>query len=422
MPTDPPAPPLSIEAAWLEIARLDTDLATVFRRTCEIAADTLSVDRVGIWLLVEHATALRCANLFERTRREHSEGATIRVNDFPDYFAALRVMRAVPVEVADADPRTSKLYNAYLKPLGIESLLDAPLLLNGGMVGVVCHEHRGGPRLWTTEEKNFAGTVADLIALKMKAAETTDLRAALRTQEVKLAAQQQTEATARLAVGVAHDFRNLLTVIVGGAAVIADRPDVPADVAEIARQIVSAAGKGSNLVRELLDFGKADAATPKVIDPVATAGRFLPVLSAVVGRNHSLAYDKPKSVGRVLFDPTHLDRILLNLVTNAKDAMPDGGPITVRIAGEVTAENVRDTVKPYVLLEVADAGGGIDMATRARLFEPFFTTKPKASGLGLATVKRMAEAAGGFVRVESAVGTGTAVRVYLPRVAGETAA
>jgi two-component system cell cycle sensor histidine kinase/response regulator CckA len=424
--TDAPCPPTPrpFEQARLEIARLGTPaeplhLPDVFRRVCEISAAAMTVERVGIWLLVEHGTALRCASLYERSTCEHTHGVTLRVADFPKYFAALRDRRAVPIEMAASDPRAAELYDPYLKPLGIGSLLDAPVLLAGEVVGVVCHEYVGAAREWTTEERDFAGSVADLVALKMKGAELTELRAALRTHEARLFAYDKADALAHLAVGVAHDFRNLLTVMGGGADLIAAHPAAPPQVVGWAKEVGAAAERGAVLVRELLEFGRANGAAPRVVDPAAVVEKFAPVLRAVLGSRYQLELTRADKVGKALVDPNHLDRVLLNLVTNAKDAMPGGGTVRVRVAPVTTAEADEGPDEPYVLVEVRDAGGGIDDATRERLFEPFFTTKPKGTGMGLAIVKQVVDAAGGFIRVESAAGTGTAILVYLPRVTGE---
>ena len=140
-----------------EIARLTpgatVTLADVFRRTCELSADALDVDRVGVWLLADGGRALRCASLYERPKREHSEGVTLRVADFPTYFAALGQLSAIPAAVASNDPLTAELAAAYLIPLGITSMLDAPIAVDGTVDGVVCHEHTGEPRDWSTDER-----------------------------------------------------------------------------------------------------------------------------------------------------------------------------------------------------------------------------------------------------------------------------
>src|SRR5262245_42914015 len=128
------------ELARLEMARLvvqvDQPLPMIFRRLCEIAAETLQVERVGIWLLTADQQALRCANLYERSRREHSEGVTLQVGEFPEYFRAIEARRALPSEFAQTDPRTAELRDAYLLPLNISSMLDSPVLKEGEMIGV----------------------------------------------------------------------------------------------------------------------------------------------------------------------------------------------------------------------------------------------------------------------------------------------
>jgi signal transduction histidine kinase len=422
--TDPsqlPAPSRVTEIARLELAQLDPTepLGAVFRRACELSADALGVERAGVWLFIDNDTALRCAHLFERSKGEHSAGAILRVADFPTYFAALTTRKAVPAEVAAAEPWTAELVEPYLRPLGIGSVLAAGIFAEGKLVGVVCHEHVGPPREWTTEDRDFAGSVADLIALRVQSAEARDRRAAFLTQEDRAAAQDKTAALERLAAGVAHDFRNLLTVCAGCGELIADRADVPADVRHQARAIAEAAARGTALARELLDFARPAVAPPCVLDLPATTGEFLPVLTAAVGPRHQVRFARPPALGHVFVEKAQYTRLLLNLVLNARDAMPDGGPIDVRLS-PVKLTGEAGYRGRFVLLEVTDAGAGIDEEVRARIFEPFFTTKTRGTGLGLAVVRQVVDRVGGLIRVESAPGAGTTFRVFFPRVGAST--
>ncbi|HUR55600.1 MAG TPA: ATP-binding protein [Gemmataceae bacterium] len=421
-PTNDPLRPF--ESARLTIARLsvhdDQPLPGVFRRVCEIAADTLDVERVGIWLMTNDGKALRCANLYQRSRGGHSEGVTFQIADFPEYFRSVGGRRALATEMVQSDPRTAELRDAYLVPLGITSLLNAPLLRNGEMVGMVCHEHVGPPREWTTEDRDFAMSVADLVAAKIKAAELNLARTALRHQAEHLAEADRLETVGRLAAGVAHDFKNLLTVVMGNAGLIARKPGLPADVVHKARQIIDAAERGSSLVRELLDFGREPSGAPRVLSVPDVAGAFVPMLQAAVGPDCPLAFTRDGAAGKVLIDRANLERVLLNLVLNARDATPVGGPIRVHVTTEVTAED-EEPPGMFVRIDVTDSGTGISDADRAHIFDPFFTTKPpgKGNGLGLAVVRRVVERTGGFVRVESTPGRGTTFRLFLPRVTGE---
>jgi signal transduction histidine kinase len=394
-------------------------LPSVLRRLCEISADTLGVERVGVWLLAAGRGALRCVNLFERSRREHSEGVTLHVADFPGYFREVGGRRVLPVEMAQTDPRTAELRAAYLVPLGISSMLDAPVLLRGEVAGVVCHEQVGPAREWTTEDRDFAMSVADAVAAKMKAAELLIATSALRHRAELVPAGDRLEAVGRVAAEVAHEFRNLLTVVLGNADLIAARPDLPPDVAARAAQIAGAAEHGAHLVRDLLDFGRPPNGAPVVLVLADAVERFVPFLRTAAGAAHPVALTRGPDGGRVLIDRANLERALLNLVLNARDAMPGGGPVGLHVAGEQAAED-GGPAGAYVRVDVSDAGPGIPPADRERVFEPFVTTKPrgKGTGLGLAVVRRVVDRAGGFIRVDSEVGRGTTVRLYFPRVTG----
>jgi two-component system, cell cycle sensor histidine kinase and response regulator CckA len=412
-----PEPRRRTESARLELAKLpaDTPLAHAFARACELAADAIGVARVGVWLFVDDRLALRCATLFERDRREHSTGAILRVADFPTYFSSLVIRKAVPAEVAAADPRTAELNAAYLQPLGISSMLDAGLFIGGDLIGVVCHEHVGPPREWTTEDRDFAGSIADLLAVRIQSAEAADLRAVLRTTESRMTMLEKAEALEQLAAGLAHDFRNLLTVVVAGGDLLSRRADLNDDAKDIVAAMLEAARKGVNLSNELTEFSKPSNRPPAVLDLAEVTGEFLGVLKAAVGPAHPIEFTRPPALGKVLTDRGQFTRVLLNLTVNAKDALPQGGPIRVQLS-PVRVGGQTGPPGHYVMLEVADRGSGMDEVTKKKAFDPFFTTKEKGTGVGLAVVRRVADRAGGFVRIASEPGKGTAIRVFFPRV------
>lgn len=166
-PACPAEPQRTADLARLDLTRLRIEdgvrLETVFERVTETAADILNVERVGVRLMVDQRRALRCVDLFDRSKKSHSSGVTLQVKDFPEYFSVLERRKTLPAEVALTNPRTFGLTDAYLAPLGITSMLDASIFIGGEVVGVLCHEHTGPLREWTTEERDFAGSMADLM-------------------------------------------------------------------------------------------------------------------------------------------------------------------------------------------------------------------------------------------------------------------
>jgi two-component system, cell cycle sensor histidine kinase and response regulator CckA len=231
---------------------------------------------------------------------------------------------------------------------------------------------------------------------------------------------QKMEAIGRLAGGVAHDFNNLLTVIMSYADLL--RTDLPvnargrADVEEICKAAEGAAG----LARQLLAFSRRQVLQPQLLDLNLVVTNTERLLRRLIGEDITLGTVLAPEPSPVHADPGQLEQVIMNLGVNARDAMPEGGRLTIETAGvalvpEGPAGDPSHT-GPYVVLSVSDTGVGMDEDTRARIFEPFFTTKGpgKGTGLGLATVYGIVEQSGGFIRVSSEVGLGTIFRVYLP--------
>jgi two-component system, cell cycle sensor histidine kinase and response regulator CckA len=247
--------------------------------------------------------------------------------------------------------------------------------------------------------------------------------------EDQLRQAQKMEAIGRLAGGVAHDFNNLLTAINGYADIlVADMtPDEPrrADVEEIRK----AGDRAAALTRQLIAFSRRQVLQPVVIDLNDVVAGIVPMLRRLVGEQIELRVSPAADLGHVRADPPQLEQVLLNLVVNARDAMPAGGALTIETANVELDEQyvqVHATVVagPYVMLAVTDTGSGMDAVTMAHLFEPFFTTKPsgQGTGLGLATVYGIVVQSGGHVAASSEPGHGAVFRIYLPRVTAEVEA
>ena len=218
---------------------------------------------------------------------------------------------------------------------------------------------------------------------------------------------QKVEAVGSMAGGIAHDFNNLLGAIMGYASMARDSVAPTESVAEDLRQILNAAERAAALTRRLLAISKHQSAEPRVVDVARAISELAPLLSRLLGERWQLGTELGKAC-RIEVDPTHLEQILLNLVVNARDAMPRGGEI--RIASELVVYEKLD----WVSVSVIDAGVGMPEEIQRRALEPFFTTKgDRGTGLGLATVSSIVTAYGGHVRIQSKQGQGTTVSVLL---------
>ena len=247
---------------------------------------------------------------------------------------------------------------------------------------------------------------------------------ALRQSEAQLRQVQKMEAVGRLAGGVAHDFNNLLTVITGRTELLLLR--LPADDPrrrdlELVRKT---ADRAASLTQQLLAFSRKQMLQPRVLDLNGVVAGMAQMLKPLIGETIDLVTLPDPTLGRVKADPAQIEQIILNLVVNARDAMPQGGRLTIdtsnlELDDAFVAAHAGSSAGPHAMLCVRDTGTGMDPEVQSHLFEPFFTTKGvgKGTGLGLATVYGIVKQHGGYIRIESAAGAGTAVRIYLPRVA-----
>ena len=249
-----------------------------------------------------------------------------------------------------------------------------------------------------------------------------------RRLEAQLRQSQKMEAIGTLAGGVAHDFNNLLTSIIGYSDFLLGSLDPLSPAHEDATTIKRMAERAADLTRQLLAFSRRQIMRPQVVNLNTAITNLLRMLKRVVSEDIELVTDLAPDLGNVRVDPGQLEQVLMNLIVNAREAMPHGGRLVIATANatltEEDAERYAEVMPgPYVRLTISDTGVGMDAETLSRIFDPFFTTKERGTGLGLATVYGIVKQSGGHITVESEPGRGATFHVYLPLTeAAETVA
>jgi two-component system, cell cycle sensor histidine kinase and response regulator CckA len=289
--------------------------------------------------------------------------------------------------------------------------------------GTVQYRMRHKDGSWHTIESgasailNQQGKVEKFVVVNRDVSEQRQL-------EEKFRQAQKMEAVGRLSGGVAHDFNNLLGVIIGYAEFLQESLDPENSLRSSVDEILKAGKRAASLTRQLLAFSRQQVLDPKVLDLNVVVLDMDKMLRRLIGEDIELSTVLGPDLGRLKADQSQLEQVLLNLVVNARDAMPQGGKLLIDTQNMVMDEAfVRRypypvQAGPYVCLTVTDSGIGMDADTKARAFEPFFTTKEKGkgTGLGLSTVYGVVKQSGGYIDIYSAPGAGTTFKIYLPRV------
>src|SRR6476646_2633611 len=236
--------------------------------------------------------------------------------------------------------------------------------------------------------------------------------------EEQLRDSQKMEAVGRLAGGVAHDFNNILGIISGHAELLESSASSQVERGR-AEKIISATEKAASLTRQLLAFGRKQVMSLKLLDLAAVLEGLSSMVDCLMGAEVQISIHASKNLGLVRADQGQLEQVILNLTTNAREAMPEGGTLTVSINKHLSSiDHPELPPGEYACLSIADTGAGMSQDVQSRIFEPFFTTKKTGSGLGLSTVYGIVKQSGGYIRVKSAPNQGTTFSICLPKVSG----
>jgi len=302
------------------------------------------------------------------------------------------------------NPEDRERYRRFIESYGFVSGFEVPLRRKDGTV-VPVSLHGRVVRDPTGKVLYYEGFVEDLTEKKQL--------------EARVSQAQKMEVIGSLAAGIAHDFNNLLQAIMGMSELAAEKlpPEHPAQ--EDLQRVFDSAVKAAELTRKILTFGRKQVVQVQPVAINEAVGGTLRLLRSILGEKISVKVDLAPESLIVMMDPVQLDQVVMNLCTNAAEAMPGGGSLEIRTKlAEVGPEILRayPWVSPgrFVELTVADTGAGMSPETLSRIFEPFFTTKPEGTGLGLAVVYGIVKHSGGFITVESEPGKGSTFRIYLP--------
>jgi signal transduction histidine kinase len=298
--------------------------------------------------------------------------------------------------------------------------LDIPFLIVSGAIGeeIAVEAMKLG-----AADYLFKDRLARLGPSVYQALEQVRLRTERRKLEAELIEAQKMEVIGQLAGGVAHDFNNLIAVIMGYSDIMMEKLEADSPLQKDAQTIRHAAERAAGLTRQLLVFSRKQPVQPVVLDINQVVGDMEKMLGRLIDENVELIFTLEPQIGRLKADSGYVGQVLMNLVVNARDAMPNGGKITVE-TGNATLDQDYARAHPgaapgdYVMLSVSDTGTGMTDEVKAHLFEAFFTTKPKGkgTGLGLATCQTIVQQCGGHIAVSSQFGQGATFRVYFPQV------
>ena len=371
-----------LAALSLRPAVINGDLDAAFRVLTAQVASVIEIQRVSVWLWDEAANQLRCANVHDNIAGKPPPQIMMQSARYPRWLEALQSERTIEVADVRRDLRTSDLAADYLTPLGISSMLAAPVRLHGRMAGVICFEHRGPVRKWHADELTFAGAVADQAGQTIANAERKQAEQAIEQQRNELAHLSRVTTVSTLSGSLAHELNQPLGIILSNAQaaqeLLLQDPPVVTEVSEILSDIVAADRRAADIIqrlRSLLKRGEMSLQPLPLNDLIEEVLRL--VHADLIGRGVTAICDLAPDLPPITGDRVQLQQLVLNLIVNAADAMAANPPGKRRL--HLTTARHEHTVRA----SVRDEGSGLP-AEVERLFQPFYTTKAHGLGMGLA--------------------------------------
>lgn len=343
------------------------------------------------------------------------------MSEFPWYFEKFLQGETVCFNNLNGLPRLASVERVKLEKVGIKSIIIVPMWYGGKIVGLLGFDTLSYEKRWTTEHIILLKLVGEIF---INAIQNKKTQKALRFSEEQLRQAQKMEAIGQLAGGVAHDFNNLLTVIAGHTELAMMSLDPFDPLYQSVEQIQRASESASNLTRQLLAFSRKQNLEKKVVNINDVIGDMSKMLKRIIGENITLHYEGEQDLWQVETDPSQLGHVIINLAVNAKDAMPNGGHLSIVARNQelddefIRAHSGKLQSGEHVMISVSDTGEGIPKELQDRVFDPFFTTKEagRGTGLGLSMAYGVIQQSGGDIWLYSEPGRGCTFNIFLPRV------
>jgi two-component system cell cycle sensor histidine kinase/response regulator CckA len=389
--------------------------------TLKVLCESLGWEFGALWTIEPAQGVLRCAQLWNGPdgKSDEFEKMSRTIGFAPGIGIPGRVWKhGQPLWISEVTADENIPRSTAAAEAGFHSACGFPIPLRAEVMGVVEFFSRSTRK----PDPALLAMMATIGSQIGQFIERKRVETALVDSEEQLRQSQKLEAIGQLAGGVAHDFNNLLTVIGGYSSILLNKLEQDSPLRVSVQEIKRASDRAAGLTRQLLAFSRKQILQPKILDLNLVVSDLEKMVRRLIGEDVDLLAITDPNLGQVKADPGQLEQVLLNLIVNARDAMPSGGKLTIETANAILSPDYALSHGapggPYVMLAVSDTGSGMDAELQNHVFEPFFTTKVpgKGTGLGLATVYGIVKQSDGHIWLYSEVGKGTCFKIYLPRV------